>query len=463
MVRTLALSTNDHALLDSLPRLPDDLAELDQLGRVADAPARLRLADAVMVTLRVHGRFAEASEQGERLTRLAEAAVVAQSAEVSDRLPGLLLQVGISHLHAAEFSLAHRALRRAYELAPHGSSTHIARDSAGKLALVLTAQGHTERAAQWLDRHDSAPRQDGWLGDQVDTTGLVVRAWAALDRLDLTAAARLLAAIQSDLIGGYALSAMIAYVEALYRLHTNRVEEALHELSRLITTNRALREPGSLPMVLTESLRADLLLALGRGNHARAALTAENLLHPLARVPLARLSLLSGDEAGAIAIANDFGSLHTAPPRLTVAMLVIKAIAHHRMRQPATATATLGNAISAARANHLRRPFATVARDELLEIAEGLRPDAREFLDHPALRAVESPYPAQLDLVHLTERERLILIRLATGERVHEVAAHLFLSYNTVRTYLRQIYKKLAANSREQAVARARAYGLISS
>jgi LuxR family maltose regulon positive regulatory protein len=462
IVRSLILATTDHALLETLPTLPEDPAQLKQLGGEPDAVWQMRVASAVMVTLRVRGHHVRASQHGERLTILAETVALEHSADAAPRLPGLLLQVGITHLFAGNLTPAHRALRRAYDLAPHSSSPHIARDSAGKLALLLSVQGHANRAALWLDRYDAAPRAQGWLGDQVSASGLLARAWTALDLFDLPAAARTLSEIDSDVIGGYEVPMMIAYLEALHRLHTRRADEALHELSRVTPNQRVVHEPGSLPVALAESVKAELLLALGRGNHARAAIQTMPE-HPLMRIPHARMLLLGGDPAAAIGLANDFGWLQSAPPRLVVEMLLIKAVAHHRNGQPATATATLGNAISAAAANRLRRPFATFPHDELLVIATGLPPETGEFLRHPSLAAATPPFPARVELVHLTDRERLILTRLSSDDRVQDIAADLFLSYNTVRSYLRDIYKKLAANSREQAVAHARAYGLIAS
>lgn len=61
----------------------------------------------------------------------------------------------------------------------------------------------------------------------------------------------------------------------------------------------------------------------------------------------------------------------------------------------------------------------------------------------------------------LTEREEEIVARLAAGLSDQQIAAALFLSFNTVRWYNRQIYSKLGVASRTQAVARAKALGLV--
>lgn len=61
----------------------------------------------------------------------------------------------------------------------------------------------------------------------------------------------------------------------------------------------------------------------------------------------------------------------------------------------------------------------------------------------------------------LTSREQAILERLAQGRSDQEIADELFLSANTVRWHNRQIYSKLGVGSRMQAIAQARALGLL--
>lgn len=61
----------------------------------------------------------------------------------------------------------------------------------------------------------------------------------------------------------------------------------------------------------------------------------------------------------------------------------------------------------------------------------------------------------------LNERELEILERLANGLSDQQIADDLFLSVNTVKWYNRQIYSKLGASNRTQAIVQARAAGLI--
>ena len=59
-----------------------------------------------------------------------------------------------------------------------------------------------------------------------------------------------------------------------------------------------------------------------------------------------------------------------------------------------------------------------------------------------------------IPLPSLAPRERQILASLAKGKAPKEVASELFISYETVRDYLKQIYQKLHVRSRTEAVLR---------
>lgn len=61
----------------------------------------------------------------------------------------------------------------------------------------------------------------------------------------------------------------------------------------------------------------------------------------------------------------------------------------------------------------------------------------------------------------LSERELEVLRLLRSEFSKPEIAAHLFISYNTAKTHTRAIYRKLDVNSRSAAVARARKLGYL--
>jgi len=61
----------------------------------------------------------------------------------------------------------------------------------------------------------------------------------------------------------------------------------------------------------------------------------------------------------------------------------------------------------------------------------------------------------------LSGREHEILQLVAAGKSNRRIATELFISVGTVKTHLNNLYRKLDAHSRTQAVARARDLKLI--
>ena len=54
--------------------------------------------------------------------------------------------------------------------------------------------------------------------------------------------------------------------------------------------------------------------------------------------------------------------------------------------------------------------------------------------------------------VTLTSRERQIVLLIAQGHSNREIAAELFLSINSVKTYIRSAYRRIGVERRTQAV-----------
>ncbi|MEV1146513.1 helix-turn-helix transcriptional regulator, partial [Micromonospora sp. NPDC049799] len=81
-------------------------------------------------------------------------------------------------------------------------------------------------------------------------------------------------------------------------------------------------------------------------------------------------------------------------------------------------------------------------------------------VDEPPDGPPPGPGPAELD-EPLTERELTILRYLQSILSNVEIAAELSLSVNTVKTHVRNIYRKLDATRRRDAVRRARDLHLI--
>ena len=66
-----------------------------------------------------------------------------------------------------------------------------------------------------------------------------------------------------------------------------------------------------------------------------------------------------------------------------------------------------------------------------------------------------------MPIEELTDREREILVFLANGVSNRQMADRIFVSENTVKFHLKNIYSKLAVSNRLQAVTTARHLGIV--
>jgi ATP/maltotriose-dependent transcriptional regulator MalT len=105
--------------------------------------------------------------------------------------------------------------------------------------------------------------------------------------------------------------------------------------------------------------------------------------------------------------------------------------------------------------------------EDLAAYAQSLLEDFKKESLHPG----EEPQPpfsgrrpafrAGLPVEPLSERELQVLRLLAAGSSNPEIAAQLYISLNTVKSHLKNIYGKLGVTRRGQATARARDLHLL--
>ncbi|MFW0793560.1 LuxR C-terminal-related transcriptional regulator [Gordonia sp. CPCC 205515] len=126
----------------------------------------------------------------------------------------------------------------------------------------------------------------------------------------------------------------------------------------------------------------------------------------------------------------------------------------------------LESALALAAPQELRRPFldATPVLRPLLtdRIEKGsAHADFAADLMMRTTTTTGAPDPQHGLFESLTEREMGVLAYLAGSLTTAEIADELFISVNTVKTHQRSVYQKLGANSRREAVTRARDLGLM--
>ncbi|TQK19278.1 regulatory LuxR family protein [Microbacterium sp. SLBN-154] len=89
-----------------------------------------------------------------------------------------------------------------------------------------------------------------------------------------------------------------------------------------------------------------------------------------------------------------------------------------------------------------------------------LDPAERALLD-VLVSSVDTAGDVADEGIALSPRERMVLGRLAAGESPRTIAQSLHVSLNTVKTQLRNVYRKLGASTRDGALERARSLGVL--
>ena len=155
-----------------------------------------------------------------------------------------------------------------------------------------------------------------------------------------------------------------------------------------------------------------------------------------------------------------------------IEILVLQALAHEAQGNIPPALVSLERALTLAEPEGYVRLFVDegppMAHLLYEALSRGVAPDyARRLLAafpiaEPEQTDPSEPLAPESELVEpLSEREIEVLQLVAEGLTNQEVGTRLFLSLNTVKAHTRNIYGKLGVHSRTQAVARARALGVL--
>jgi LuxR family transcriptional regulator, maltose regulon positive regulatory protein len=183
------------------------------------------------------------------------------------------------------------------------------------------------------------------------------------------------------------------------------------------------------------------------------------------RVVQATLRLAHDDpEGAAAALAPIFtGAVRIDNRRWEIQALLLKASAEDALGDTGASSRALERALELAEPDGLLLPFLLHPAPELLERHSRLRSTHAALISEILnLLAGHAPPVRPEDAEPLSESELRVLRYLPTNLRAQEIASELFVSLNTVRTHLRNVYAKLGVHNRTDAVNRARELGLLS-
>jgi LuxR family maltose regulon positive regulatory protein len=296
----------------------------------------------------------------------------------------------------------------------------------------------------------------------------------AYERNDLDAAEReaLVALAFGARIGQDMLRVRAARVLAWVSHARGAAERATQQIAALL----AQMQPQRAPLLYREILAHQAQLHLAVGDLAAARRWSATRAHYAAELPAtqhehealldARLLIAQGQAEEALRQLEHLRAEARACGRIRseLEIQVLAALAHAAREDVEAAGAALRTALALAHACGYQRLFL----DEGDALAAPLR-TILPTLRQPRLRAYAQALAQTLAAERLgpelpdplSPQEQRVLGLLAAGNTNPEIARELVVSINTVKTQLKQIYRKLGVGSRHEARAAARRLGLL--
>jgi LuxR family maltose regulon positive regulatory protein len=222
-------------------------------------------------------------------------------------------------------------------------------------------------------------------------------------------------------------------------------------------------------------VRGDLAAASSEQERAAGVGEVRRYSRELERIILARLLVARNQPGEALRLLDQLHETAETPAR-TIAILALQALALQAKGDKERAASTLAEALVLAEPEGYVRTFVDEG-PPMAELLPGVlkaqqrgRPDSLGRVPAYYLRrllaALErdtsgARLPAVGPPEPLSERELEVLQLIAAGKSNRRIASELFVSVGTIKTHVNNLYRKLDAHSRTQALARARELKLL--
>jgi LuxR family transcriptional regulator, maltose regulon positive regulatory protein len=410
------------------------------------------------------------AEQAQRLQAAADAPDAAQPALGQELRALALISLGSTEFWAARFEEAEGHLEQGVALArrigrPYLEYTGLVYTASELFRSAAVAAEHSRQAVELAERH-------GWTDEpaagvaSMNVARLLVRQGRPEEAEPWIQHAERTLRAEAEPAVGLAIRSQRGLLE-LARGQDAGALAAFQAADRLAGR---LAEP-SLMVLPNRSFLVQTLVRLGetaRAEQTLAALSDQDRDAGAMRTGLAVLRLAQGDPRAAIAALAPVldGSAPVPWPGWLAQALLLEAIARDAVGDGGAAASALERALDLAEPDGALFWF-------LLHPAPGLLDrHARHGTAHHALIAdilsllagrklAPSPAGPPPPLEALSGSEIRVLRYLPTNLTAPEIARELYVSRNTVKTHTRGLYAKLGTHTRAEAVARARALGLL--
>ncbi|MFC1879290.1 LuxR C-terminal-related transcriptional regulator [Chloroflexota bacterium] len=250
----------------------------------------------------------------------------------------------------------------------------------------------------------------------------------------------------------------------------------------LIALDKAVKCVGESAPPLTKGRNAaayvNIFLAQGKINNARRSAqdmfpAAASPFYPLLHLAPARISIAEGDNASAAAhLEEQYKKASDA--NWGYGKIEIRLLQALAASSTTAAAAFLGDALVMSQPERFVRIYLDKGK-ELIPLlhraaSQNIAPNyAQELLTafgtntRPDQNQKGSTKTVSSQLIEtLSERELTVLVFLSEGKTNQEIAGEMVVSINTVKSHLKNIFRKLGVNSRREAVAQARVRNLLS-
>ena len=423
-----------------------------------------------LLLARQRGDPSAVAEQAGRLQAIAEAPEAARPVLGEELRALALISLGSAEFWAARFEEAERHLDQGIALArrigrPYLEYTGLVYTASELFRSAALAAEHSRQAVELAEQHGWTDAPAAGLAS-LNVARLLVRQGRPEEAEPWIQRAQRTLRAEAEPAVGLAIHSQ----RGLLELARGQDADALAAFQAADQLAGRLAEP-SLMVLPNRSFLVQTLVRLGeteRAEQTLAALGDQDRDSGAMRTGLAVLRLAQDNPHAAIAALAPVldGSAPVPWPGWLAQALLLEAIARDAVGDPAAAGRALERALDLAEPDGALFWF-------LLHPAPGLlERHARQRTAHAALIAdilsllagrKLAPPPAgpQPPLEALSGSEIRVLRYLPTNLSMRQIGSELYVSHNTVRTHIGHLYGKLGTHTRAEAVARARALGLL--
>jgi LuxR family maltose regulon positive regulatory protein len=441
------------------------------------APRRTRFAEGMTIVMLHRARLTGDPDQAVLAARevlgTSTRTTPSDLARDEDRRALALSHLGTAELWSGDLDAAGIHLQDGLTIARRSGRDLLVLDCLSSLALLKAIRGELHEADELATAATDLARRRGWVRLPQVAGAHLARAlvhyhWNA----SAEAAAELEAADEACEAGWEPPMRMgMNLIRAMVRAG----EGAVGEARSLVRTAR-MQMGGWRPTRFLETILALVQIKLsvvdGETHAARSLLASAATLEPRppeVGVEHARLALVEGDPSAAVEFLDRelIAGREDIHPVTFVDASLLEAVARERRGEHEAARRSLGRALAFAEGEGYWRvfiehgaPVRELLRQEV-RVGSQHRAFASDLLDSFEATPDSARATSRVLIEPLSNREQAVLRYLPTMLTNQEIAAETHVSVNTVKTHVKNIYRKLEVRGRRDAVKRARRLHLI--